>query len=232
MNTETKPDNFDRYNFLGFALVEAQAFKFGDDLWTKSGRHTPYFFNAGQFRTGKTLSFLGKAYAHKLNELYGGKFGLDGVVLFGPAYKGIGLVHVTAVALADLYDINVSVTYNRKEEKDHGEGGIFVGEKLKGKRVIIIEDVITDGATKEEAVSLIRSAGGDVIGCIIAFDRQECGKDSKHSASQEFLERTGVPIRAVAALSDLITVMDTPGAPAIWSETVQKIKNYRAQYGA
>lgn len=232
MNNETQSDNFGCYDFLNFALTETQAFRFGDNLSTKSGRRTPYFFNAGQFRTGKTLSYLGKAYAHKLNKLYGGKFGLDGVVLFGPAYKGIGLVHVTAIALADLYDVNVSVAYNRKEEKTHGEGGIFVGEELKGKRVIIIEDVITDGTTKEEAVHLIRAAGGEVISCIIAFDRQERGKNSSHSGSEEFQERTGIPVHAVATLANLITVMEVPSAPTAWSEIVQKIKDYRAQYGA
>lgn len=227
MNPTEDLKDFPR-NFIDFALSE-KVLKFGK-FKTKSGRETPYFFNAGDFFRSTALAQLGNFYANLLINKFGDK--LNGAVLFGPAYKGIGLVYTVATVLGMVYDIKVEVAYNRKEAKDHGEGGTLVGASLKDRSVIILEDVATTGETKIEASKLIKKNGGILIGCVIAFDRQEKGvKDgviTERSGAQEFEEACGVPMYTIATLADLISFMDgLEGSP----EGSTKIKAYRDLYG-
>jgi len=217
--------------FVNFALLE-KVLRFGN-FKTKTGRETPYFFNAGDFYQSVALAELGDFYAKLLINKFGDK--LKGAVLFGPAYKGIGLVYTVATILGFVYEIQVGVAYNRKEAKDHGEGGTLVGTPLEGRANIILEDVVTTSETKIEAAGLIAKAGGKLIGCVIAFDRQEKGtKDgvmTERSGAQEFELACNVPMYSIATLADLIRFMDTPEGSDGWHETVAKIKAYRDQYG-
>lgn len=191
----------------------------------KSGRVSPYFFNSGLFNTGHTLSALAQAYTGVIHK----NFYPD--VLFGPAYKGIPLVAAVAVSLGS----SVGYAFNRKEEKNHGEGGTIVGMSLQGKKVIVIDDVMTTGTSSGEAVEIIRANGGTPIGCVIAFDRQERGKDSDLSAVQEFQENYGVPVYAAATLSDFINYLQKCPAESsddILGEMLDKILVYQKEYGA
>ncbi|MDD2766679.1 MAG: orotate phosphoribosyltransferase [Candidatus Moranbacteria bacterium] len=202
----------------------------------KSGRSSPYFFNSGLFNTGGTLSELAKAYAVNVykDEL---KYGRPDVI-FGPAYKGIPLVAAVAATLGN----SIEYAFNRKEEKDHGEGGIVVGStSLQGKKVLVVDDVMTTGTSSGEAVEIIRVNGGTPIGCVIAFDRQERSKDGNLSAVQEFEQNYGIPVRAAATLSDLIGVLqcycdsydpsDINNNAEPPFEALRKILAYREQYG-
>lgn len=186
----------------------------------KSERISPYFFNSGLFCTGESISKLAEAYATVIKK----NFQPD--VIFGPAYKGIPL----AVAVAQAVGGHIGYAFNRKEEKDHGEGGSIVGTSLKGKRVVIVDDVMTTGTSSGEAVEIVRKAEGIPIGCVIAFDRQERGKESDLSAVQEFERNYKIPVRATATLNDLIAMMqkDITGT---WSSILPKIKEYKQQYG-
>ena len=154
--------------FIEFAL-EKQVLKFGE-FTLKSGRTSPYFFNAGLFNTGRDLARLGRFYAAALEDA-----GIDYDVLFGPAYKGIPIATTTAVALADHHDKDVPYCFNRKEKKAHGEGGTLVGSELKGK-IMLVDDVITAGTAIRESMEIIADNGADLIGVLIALDRQEKGK--------------------------------------------------------
>src|SRR5438874_5152560 len=186
-----------RQDFLEFALAR-EVLRFGQFL-TKAGRQTPYFFNAGLFNDGESLRRLGRFYAEALL--------LSGVVcdqLFGPAYKGITLAAATAIALAEKGH-NLPYSFNRKEAKDHGEGGVIVGAPLKG-RVMIVDDVITDGGAKREAIELIRVQGADAVGILIAFDRMERGRGER-SAVQELTLEFGLPVIAIATLEDLLAFL-------------------------
>src|SRR5688572_1292734 len=186
-----------RREFVEFS-IRAGVLRFGD-FKTKAGRQSPYFFNAGLFDDGQKLGELAGYYARAA--LASG-IGFD--VIFGPAYKGITLAAATAVALAGLGH-NVPFCFNRKEAKDHGEGGNIVGAPLKG-RALIIDDVITEGAAKREAIELIRAAGATPAGILIALDRQERGKGAL-SATQEVSREYALPVTAIATLADILATL-------------------------
>jgi orotate phosphoribosyltransferase len=207
-----------RRDFLQFALDE-NVLCFGE-FTTKAGRRSPYFFNTGLFNNGASIGRLGQFYAEAALAS-----GVAFDMVFGPAYKGIPLATTTAIALA-AKGHNVPYCFNRKEAKDHGEGGTFVGAPLKG-RVIIIDDVITDGASKRESVAWIRAAGAEVAGVLIAFDRQERGTGPL-SAIQQFERDYGVPVIAIAGLADLVSFMQ--GHPEL-EQKLPLVEAYRAEYG-
>lgn len=213
-----------RQDFLSFAM-QAEVLRFGE-FKTKAGRLSPYFFNAGQFNTGALLAKLGEFYAKTLLAA-----GVEFEVLFGPAYKGIPLAAATAVALAGL-DRDVPFAFNRKEAKDHGEGGTIVGARLAG-RVMIIDDVITDGASKRESVEIIHAAGATPAGVVIALDRMERGSGSSGlSAVQEFERDFGIPVVSIANLDDLLGLLEKPAADAQNRQKREAVVRYREQYGS
>jgi orotate phosphoribosyltransferase len=188
--------------FIEFAL-QTGVLKFGS-FTLKSGRQSPYFFNSGLFNTGACLARLGRFYARTIAES-----GLDFDVLFGPAYKGIPLASTTVVALADQHDRDVPYVFNRKEIKDHGEGGQLVGAELRGK-VLIIDDVISAGTSVRESVDIIRAAGAEPAGVIIALDRQERGQGDL-SAIQEVQAEHDIPVLNIISLNDLLGYLqDSP----------------------
>jgi len=189
----------------------------------KSGRESPYFFNAGLFDTGTAIAGLGRAYAAAL-----AGSGLQFDVLFGPAYKGIPLVTATAAALAEHHGRDVPWAFNRKEAKDHGEGGTIVGRRLAG-RVLIVDDVITAGTAIRESVDLIRAAGAQPAGVLLALDRQEKGRESDRSAVQEVREQFGIPVVAILTLADLIAGAESGVVPP---EALPDLRAYRERYGA
>ena len=207
-----------RREFVEFA-IRAGVLRFGE-FKTKAGRLSPYFFNAGLFSDGERLGELGRYYARAA--LASG-IGFD--VIFGPAYKGITLAAATAIALAGLGH-NVPFCFNRKEAKDHGEGGNIVGAPLQG-RALIIDDVITDGASKREAIEIIRAAGATPAGVLIALDRQERGT-GELSATQEVSREYGLPVTAIATLTDILATLR--GMPERRGD-VERIEDYRGRYG-
>ena len=212
-----EPDAF-RREFVDFA-IRTGVLRFGE-FKTRAGRLSPYFFNAGLFSDGASLGALGGYYARAA--LASG-IGFD--ILFGPAYKGITLACATAVAMAALGH-NVPFCYNRKEAKDHGEGGLIVGGPLEG-RALIVDDVITEGAAKREAIEMIRAAGATPAGILIALDRQERGQ-GEISATQEVSRQYGLPVTAIATLADILaTLRSRPGERA----NVDRIEEYRRRYG-
>lgn len=189
----------------------------------KSGRLSPYFFNAGLFNSGALLSKLSTAYAKAILDP-SNSFTFD--VLFGPAYKGIPLAVATCQALAQL-NTNVEYSFNRKEVKDHGEGGSIVGAPLRGKKVVIIDDVITSGKAIREAVEIIKHEGGILMGILVAVDRQEQTLESKLSAIESVKNELGINVQAIITLEDIIEfTKDTLGA-----DTVQQLEAYRELYG-
>jgi orotate phosphoribosyltransferase len=212
------PSSDFRQQFLAFALAR-DVLRFGDFV-TKAGRKTPYFFNAGSFSDGASLRQLGRFYAEALNAAQV-PFGM----LFGPAYKGITLAAATAIALAE-NGHNVPFSFNRKEVKDHGEGGDIVGAKLEGD-VVIVDDVITDGGAKREAIERVRAAGARPVAVMIAFDRKERGR-GELSAVQELQRDFGMPVIAIATLDDLIRFIDAEPALAAHAPAIAA---YRGQYG-
>jgi orotate phosphoribosyltransferase len=217
-------DNLAR-DFVSFS-VEAGVLRFGE-FKTKAGRLSPYFFNSGLFDDGAKLGRLAEFYARRLLAS-----GVEFDMLFGPAYKGITLASATAVALAGL-GRNVPFCHNRKEAKDHGEGGLMVGAPLKG-RVVIIDDVITDGASKRESVDMIRAAGAEPVSVLIAMDRMERkGSDdnlSARSSVEEFEAAYGMPVLAIATLADLLQYLQTNDDPALRSH-LARVTAYRDRYG-
>ena len=200
--------------------IKYQVLRFGE-FTLKSGRVSPYFFNAGLFNTGKALAELGKSYAAALVDK-----NLDYDVLFGPAYKGIPLVSTLAVALSVDHDIDKPYAFNRKEAKDHGEGGSIVGAALEGK-VLIVDDVITAGTAIREAVDIIRAEGGEASAVLIALDRQEKGKAEK-SAIQEVQEDYGIPVSSIITMTDLIDYLETDEQ---FKDHLAAMKAYREEYG-
>jgi orotate phosphoribosyltransferase len=207
-----------RQEFLGFALAR-EVLRFGE-FTTKAGRKTPYFFNAGLFNDGESLRRLGHFYAEALLAS-----GIACDQIFGPAYKGITLAAATAVALAEKGH-NLPFSFNRKEAKDHGEGGVVVGAPLTG-RVVIVDDVITAGTSVRESVTLIRARGADPAGVLIALDRMERGQGER-SAVQEVRELFGIPVVAIATLDDLMGFLAE--RPALKAHA-GAIADYRARYG-
>lgn len=204
--------------FIQYAL-KCGVLKFGE-FQLKSGRLSPYFFNTGLFNTGAQLDKLGQFYAQALME---GNYEVD--VLYGPAYKGIPLVSTTAIAYSRLKH-DIPFTFNRKESKDHGEGGLLVGAPLQGK-VWILDDVITAGTSVRESVDIIAGAGASPAGVVIALDRQEKGLHEL-SAVQEVENQFGIPVIAIISLADIVEFIEQEDNN---SEKLAIIKNYRQQYG-
>jgi len=207
-----------RDDFLALA-IERDALRFGE-FTLKSGRLSPYFFNAGRFDSGAALARLGACYAAALEAS-----GLACDLLFGPAYKGIPLATAAAVALA-ARGRDLPVAFNRKEAKSHGEGGTLIGAPLAG-RVLIVDDVITAGTAIRESIALIRAAGAQPCGVLIALDRQERGQGER-SAAQEVTAEFGVPVIAVAGLADLLAYTGRHAGLAVHRDALQA---YRARYG-
>ena len=217
--------NVNQFDFIRFAL-EAQVLSFGE-FKTKAGRQSPYFFNAGGFSDGALLGALGTYYANALLES-----GIAFDMLYGPAYKGITLAAATAIALANQYK-NVPFAYNRKEAKDHGEGGTLVGAPVKGK-VVIIDDVISAGTSVRESVELIRNAGAEPAAVLIALDRMERSGNAvevgSHSAVQSVEQEFGIPVIAIANLSNLMDYLDASKDSAL-QQYLPAVTAYRKQYG-
>ena len=211
-----------RTRFLDAAL-RAEALRFGE-FTLKSGRSSPYFFNAGRFDSGAALATLGRTYADAITSA-----GLEFDVLFGPAYKGIPLATALACAMAaDGRD--VPVAFNRKETKAHGEGGQLIGAPMAGRRVLIVDDVITAGTAIREALSLIREAGGVPAGIVIGLDRQEIvSEEDRRSAAQGVADEHGIPVIAVASLSDLLDF--SAQRPELEGHR-GALANYRQRFGA
>jgi len=207
-------------DFLDTALARG-VLRFGE-FTLKSGRQSPYFFNMGKIDTGAALAEVGTAYAATAAS---GGIAFD--MLFGPAYKGIPLAAATAVALAREHDCDLPWAYNRKEAKDHGEGGVLVGAPLVG-RVLIVDDVITAGTAVRESLSLIRGAGAEVAGVLVALDRQERGQGER-SAVQELAYEQDVPVMAIVTLADL---MEYAGSRADLAAQRERLQAYRDRYGA
>ncbi len=195
--------------------------KFGS-FKLKSGRESPYFFNAGLFSTGAAIAALGRAYSDAAVAT-----DLTFDMLFGPAYKGIPLVTAAAAALADRHGLDVPFAFNRKESKAHGEGGLIVGSPLQG-RVLIVDDVITAGTAIRESIDIIRTAGAQPVGVLLALDREERGSVSPLSAVQEVREQFGIPVIAVINLSDLMQHMRKQGRAA----DLASMQAYRDRYGS
>jgi orotate phosphoribosyltransferase len=218
-------NNSNQDNFIRFAL-EAKVLSFGE-FKTKAGRLSPYFFNAGGFSDGVHLSALGRYYAKALQE---SQISFD--MLYGPAYKGITLAAATAIALAD-NGLNVPFAYNRKEAKDHGEGGSLIGAPVKG-RVVIIDDVISAGTSVRESVDLIRGAGAQPAAVLIALDRMERSGNAleigEKSAVQAVEQEFGLPVIAIANLADLMSFL-TASSDAELTNYLPAVKAYRDQYG-
>ena len=207
--------------FIELALKH-EALKFGQ-FTLKSGRISPYFFNAGAFASGATLAELGRCYADCI-----AASGIEFDILLGPAYKGIPLAATTAVALADHHDRDVPFAYNRKEAKTHGEGGQLVGAPLEG-RVLIIDDVITAGTAVSEVINLIQSAGATPVGVVIGLDRQE-RLDGHQSAVQTIQQRYDLDVASIINFATLIDYVEQEGHTD--RELDQAMRDYRAQYGA
>jgi orotate phosphoribosyltransferase len=210
----------------------------------KSGRLSPHFFNSGLFNSGYRLDRMADAFASAMMDHFRGKFD----VVFGPAYKGIPIAAVAAMKYASLTGEDVGVAFNRKEAKDHGEGGIIIGHPLKKgegdeqepQRVLLLDDVISTGESKREAVEIVKAQGGEVVGCVIAFDRQEKGYDDDKgvdlpiSAKQDFEKMFEVPLAAAATVTDLgnllVRTFDQYGGDDL-GKMIAKIEAYLQQYG-
>ncbi|GAB4296755.1 MAG: orotate phosphoribosyltransferase [Thiohalomonadaceae bacterium] len=205
--------------FIQFA-IDNQVLRFGQ-FTLKSGRLSPYFFNAGLFNTGAQLARLGRYYAAAIQDS-----GIAFDTLFGPAYKGIPLASATAIALAEHHDRNVPWCFNRKEAKDHGEGGNIVGAPLKG-RILIIDDVITAGTAIRESMAIIDKAGAQAAGVVIALDRQERGK-GELSAIQEVEQNFGMQVVSIITLADLMQFLE---GDATLGQHLDAVRAYRAEYG-
>ena len=199
---------------------EYEVLKFGE-FTLKSGRISPYFFNAGAFDSGRALAALGRCYANRI-----AASGIEFDVLLGPAYKGIPLATATSVALANDHGMDVPFAYNRKEAKAHGEGGMLVGAPLKG-RVLVIDDVITAGTAVREVIAMIEDAGARLAGVAIGLNRQERG-EGELSAIQELEKIYEVPVLSIIDMSHIIAYLEQTGESA---EALEKMKEYRNRYG-
>jgi orotate phosphoribosyltransferase len=210
-----------KQEFLDLAL-EIGVLRFGE-FTLKSGRMSPYFFNAGLFSSGYAAAKLGRYYA---SAIAASKIEFD--MLFGPAYKGIPLVALAAAALAEHHDIDVPYSFNRKEAKAHGEGGSIVGAPLNG-RVLIVDDVITAGTAAREAHRIITSAGAEVAGLVISLDRGEIGNDTNLSAVQDLERELGIRVISIVQLDDLIDLLEDSDE---FGDYLQPVVAYRGKYGA
>ena len=213
-----------KQQFIKF-MVESGVLRFGE-FTLKSGRKAPYFINTGNYKTGAQLARLGKYYAACIQEN-----GLKAETLVGPAYKGIPLAVTTAVALAEEYNVDLNYCFDRKEAKDHGEGGLFVGKQLvDGEKVILIEDVMTSGkALREMLPKLAATANVEIAGMIISVDRMEKGLESNKSAVQEVYEEFGVKVYSIVTMADIIEAIEDGIIEG--KEYLEKMKEYRATYG-
>lgn len=214
----TTATTFQTHQLIELA-IQKNALRFGE-FTLKSGRISPYFFNAGLLDDGATLALLAQGYAEQLVKC------ADVDVIFGPAYKGIPFVSATAVALQIHHQKNVPWGFNRKEAKNHGEGGVLVGADVKGKSVWIIDDVITAGTAIREVVEILTQAGAKIAGVVVALDRQEKGL-GEISALQEVQQQLNVPVHALITLQDLMDYLATQGK----HEELAKMQAYREQYG-
>ncbi|MEJ2508054.1 MAG: orotate phosphoribosyltransferase [Gammaproteobacteria bacterium] len=209
-----------QHEFIEFA-IQSDVLRFGE-FTLKSGRVSPYFFNAGLFNTGGALARLGGYYAAAVQDS-----GVAFDTLFGPAYKGIPLAAACAIALAERHGRDVPYCFNRKEAKDHGEGGNTVGAPLAG-RVLIVDDVITAGTAIGEAMQIIEAAGATPAGVVIALDRQERGQGER-SAIQEVEQRYAIPVVSIVRLDELIEYLNSQPERA---EALEAVRAYREEYGA
>jgi len=200
-------------------ILARQVLRFGQ-FTLKSGRVSPYFFNAGLINDGAALGTIGACYAQAIVDS-----GLGFDMLFGPAYKGIPLATATAIALAARHDRNVPVAFNRKEVKAHGEGGSLIGAALSG-RVLIVDDVITAGTAIRESIDTIRAAGANPAGVVLALDRQERGQGAD-SAVQEVQTAFSIPVIKIITLADIIEYLESAGRP----DDLAGLRNYRSSYG-
>ena len=210
-----------KHDFIRLAL-ELGVLRFGQ-FTLKSGRESPYFFNAGLFANGRAAAAIARCYA---NAIVDAAIQFD--VLFGPAYKGIPLAALAAAGLFDHHGVSKPYAYNRKEAKDHGEGGQIVGTEL-GARVLVIDDVITAGTAIGESMQFIDAAGGQLAGVVIALDRQERGPSGETSAVQQVAERYGAAVTSIITLADLVQHLTESAAPA---EVIDSIRRYQANFGA
>jgi len=206
--------------FIEFSL-ECNVLRFGD-FTLKSGRKSPYFFNAGLFNTGRRLDLLGSYYADTLMAA-----GIEFDMLYGAAYKGIPLVSATAMALARGHDLDIGWSFNRKEAKDHGEKGSLVGAELSG-RVVMIDDVVSAGTSLRESVQIISGAGAVAAAVLVALDRQERGEGDR-SALAEARDRLGLKTLAIVSLDDLMSFLELTAAG---SAELRRMREYRERYGA
>jgi len=206
-------------NFLELAIKQG-VLTFGE-FTLKSGRKSPYFFNAGLFNTGQAVAALGQYYANAIIES-----GIEFDMIFGPAYKGIPLAALSTAALAEHHQINKPFSYNRKEKKNHGEGGVIVGAPLNG-HVLIIDDVITAGTAVKEAFNLIEDSNAKVAGLVVSIDRQEIGANGK-STIQELQDNFNIPVVSIAKLDDLIELIKISDDLKVHLTSIIK---YRQQFG-
>ena len=210
-------------NFISFAL-QNKVLQFGSFV-LKSGRISPYFFNAGLFCSGSAMRSLGRYYAQALRES-----GVNFDVIFGPAYKGIPLATSIGIAWYDLYGEDKDVTFNRKEEKDHGEGGNLIGASMKDRKVVIVDDVISAGTAIRESLTILEKAGAVVTGIVVSLDRQEIrSEEIRESAIQQVMKDTGVPVVSIVKLESLILYLENQDGTTI--QQLQEIKAYRSEYG-
>ncbi len=219
-----------KHDFIDF-MVDCEVLMFGD-FTTKSGRKTPFFINTGKYRTGEQIRKLGQFYAQSIMENTKGEFD----VLFGPAYKGIPLAVTTAIALSEMYNKDAAFCFNRKEAKDHGEGGSIIGHKLKdGDRVVIIEDVTTAGTSIAETVPILKAAANvDVTALVISVNRMERGTGEK-SALDEIHETYGMktfPIVSMAEVTDYLYKKEVKGKVLLDEKIKSMIDDYYKLYGA
>lgn len=217
-------------NFINF-MVDSHVLKFGE-FTLKSGRKSPFFMNAGAYKTGSQLIKLGEYYARAIND----KYGLDFDVLFGPAYKGIPLAVATVMAISKLYGRDIKYCSNRKEIKDHGDKGILLGTRLhEGDRVLIIEDVTTSGASIEETVPILyEQADVDIVGLIVSLNRQEVGKGGQVSALEEIRQKYGFSASAIVTMEEVTRYLynrPVDGKVIINDEIKKALDAYYAEYG-
>ncbi len=212
--------------FIKFALKNG-ALRFGS-FTLKSGRQSPYFFNAGMFIDGEAFSELGVFYAYAIKE----QFPVEFDVIFGPAYKGIQIATCASIALQQKYHLTFPVSFNRKEPKDHGEGGLIVGSALKGKRVLLTDDVITAGTAIREAAKIISQEGGTLVGIVIALNRQEVGQKSQESAIQEVEREFDIPVISIINRDDLIQYVSKLPKDTEQEQALAQLEQYKVQYGS